>query len=318
MEKLDNILVGILEGGISEEREISHLSAENVYCALRRQGVKSVRLDINTDDEERIKRILSGKEIDVAFIALHGRFGEDGRIQTILEELKVPYTGSAPYASYLAMDKIASKRAFLKNKIPTPPFFVLERKMLPPEFNLTFPLVVKPHFSGSSIGVGIIKGEDKFDEALEEAFRWGEKVIIEEYIEGRELTVGILEEKPLGVVEIKYQKDFFDFYTKYEDENVFFLAPAKLEGRIYKRVQEVALLAHKTLGCRDFSRVDIRLDKENNPFVLEVNSIPGLTSHSLLPLSAKCCGIKFDELIKRMLILALSRAKSWFYEKKYI
>jgi len=317
MEKLDNILVGILEGGISEEREISHLSAENVYWALRRQGIKSVRLDINTDDKERIKRILSESKIDVVFIALHGRFGEDGRIQTILEELKVPYTGSAPYPSYLAMNKIASKRVFLKNRIPTPPFFVLDRKKLPQEFNISFPLVVKPYFSGSSIGVSIIREEEEFEEALEKAFRWGEKVIVERYIEGKELTVGILEDKPLGVVEIVYQKDFFDFYTKYEDEKVSFLAPAKLEEKIYKRVQEIAFLAHKSLGCRDFSRIDIRLDRENNPFVLEVNSIPGLTSHSLLPLSAKCCGIEFDELIRRMIVLALSRG-SYLYEKECI
>lgn len=306
MEELKKLCVGILEGGISEEREISFLSGEQVFQSLKRAKINSVRLDIYTEDEREIKRIIQESKIDVAFIALHGRFGEDGQIQKILEELNIPYTGSDPYASFLAMDKIASKRIFLERNIPTPPFYIVEETEKI-KINFKFPVVVKPYFSGSSIGVSIVRRKEELEKALEEAFRWGEKVIIEKYIEGRELTVGILEEKALGVVEIKYRDDFFNFHTKYSEGKAQIFAPAQLKENIYKEVQEVALSAHKALGCRDFSRVDIRLDKNGNPFVLEVNSIPGLTSHSLLPLSAKCCGISFDELVKKMITLALNR-----------
>lgn len=306
MEELKNIRVGILEGGISEERDISLLSGEQVYYSLKKANINSIRLDIYTDDEKIIKKMIQESRIDIAFVALHGRFGEDGQIQRVLEDLNIPYTGSDPYASFLAMNKIASKRIFLEKNIPTPPFYFLENKKKT-KINLKFPVVVKPYFSGSSIGVSIVKKEEDLNEALKKAFYWGEKVIIEKYIEGRELTVGILEEKALGVVEIKYKDDFFNFHTKYGEGKTEIIAPAQLEESIYKKVQKIALSAHKALGCRDFSRVDIRLDKNGNPFVLEVNSIPGLTSHSLLPLSAKCCGISFDELIKKMIILALRR-----------
>jgi len=306
MEELKNICIGILEGGISEEREISFLSGEQVYYSLKKANINSVRLDIYTDDEEIVRKMIQESRIDVAFVALHGRFGEDGQIQKILEDLNIPYTGSDPHASFLAMNKIASKRIFLEKNIPTPPFYFLENKKKV-KINFKFPVVVKPYFSGSSIGVSIVRREEELEKALEGAFRWSEKVIVEKYIEGRELTVGILEEKALGVVEIKYKDDFFNFHTKYGEEKTQIFAPAQLEESVYKKVQMIALSAHKALGCRDFSRVDIRLDKNGNPFVLEVNSIPGLTSHSLLPLSAKCCGISFDELIKRMIMLALGR-----------
>ena len=312
MEELKNIRVGILEGGISEERNISLLSGEQVFDSLKKAKINSVRLDIYTDNEEEVKKIIQESRIDVAFVALHGRFGEDGEIQRILEELNIPYTGSDPYASFLAMNKIASKRIFLEKNIPTPPFYFLENKK---RINIKFPVVVKPYFSGSSIGVSIVRREEELGKALEEAFRWSGKVIIEKYIEGRELTVGIFEEKALGVVEIKYNDDFFNFHTKYSEGKTQFFAPAQIEESIYKKVQMIALSAHKALGCRDFSRVDIRLDKNGNPFVLEVNSIPGLTSHSLLPLSAKCCGISFDELIKKMITLALGRKVLAFKKK---
>lgn len=303
MEDLGNLKVGVLGGGVSLEREISLISAQEVFMALQRRKIETVFIDISTSHENEIKELVISKNIDIAFIALHGEFGEDGKIQKIMEDLDMPYTGSRPKASYQAMDKIASKNIFLKRGVPTAYFSVCYDINKVPK-NLSFPLVVKPYFTGSSIGVSIVDTGAGLKIALEKAFSYQNKVILESYIEGKELTVGILEEKPLAVVEIIPKKGYFDFQSKYTDGLTEFITPANLRGSVYRRVQEIALAAHCVLGCRHFSRVDIRLSKEGIPYVLEVNSIPGLTSHSLLPLSAKHGGIEFDELIFKMLMLA--------------
>ncbi|MFH1902057.1 MAG: D-alanine--D-alanine ligase [Candidatus Omnitrophota bacterium] len=308
---LKGIKVGVLGGGVSNEREISLVSAQNVYDTLKRKSIDAVLIDIVISSEEKVKKILFSYNIDVAFIALHGEFGEDGGIQKILEELGIFYTGSERLASYRAMDKIISKRIFTKAGIPTAPFFVCkDSKLLK---NIKYPIVVKPYFAGSSLGVSIVWQERDLSQAIEGALSLQDMVILEDYIEGRELTVGILEEKPLAVVEIIPKKGYFDFHAKYTEGEAEFVTSVNLEEGVYERVQEAALAAHCALGCRHFSRVDIRLDKNNIPFCLEVNSIPGLTPHSLLPLSAKACGIDFDELILRMMTFALDDKKD---EKK--
>jgi len=250
--------------------------------------------------KERVKELISSQGIDLAFIALHGEFGEDGKIQEILEELGIPYTGSGPQASFLSMDKIAAKNIFNKAGVRTPSFTVCCDFAGVP-LNIKYPVVVKPHFSGSSLGVSIVKREADLKQAFDSAFSYQNKVILEEYIEGRELTVGILGDGPLAVVEIISQKGYFDFEAKYNDARTEFVAPAMLEDSIYREVQKIAYAAHKALGCRHFSRVDLRLSHDNRPYILEVNSIPGLTAHSLLPLSAKVRGINFDELILKMI-----------------
>jgi len=311
--KMGNLRIGVLKGGISSEREISLLSGKEVANALQRKGFLVKEIDITTSCKEKVKEMIFLHNIDVAFISLHGKFGEDGQIQRILEEMRIPYTGSPPFANYLAMDKIASKKIFLKHKIPTANFFVLEKKDVLPG-KIKFPVVVKPYFSGSSIGVSIVYSEKELRKAVDEAFLWGEKVIIEDYIPGRELTVGILEEIPLEVIEIVSFKDYFDFSTKYSSGRVKFEVPARLEKNLYLKVQEVGLRAHRSLGCRHFSRVDIRLSKDNIPYVLEVNSIPGLTSHSLLPLGAKLKGIEFDDLVTRMVELAIRDGEKEFFK----
>ena len=300
---LSNLKIGVLGGGISLERDISLLSSKEVVSILKRNNINHVFIDIFTSEKEIVKELIFKNNIDLAFIALHGEFGEDGEIQKILDEIGIPYTGSCPLASYRAMNKILSKEIFVKENIPTADYIVCRRNEFP---NINkYPVVVKPYFSGSSIGVFIVNNEDELKNALEEAFSIQDTVIIEDYIDGKELTVGILEDKPLAVVEIIPKSRYFDFFAKYKDDTTF-IAPAKLEKDVYKNVQETALRAHKALGCRHFSRVDIKLSKENIPYVLEINSIPGLTSHSLLPLSAKVCGISFDELILKMLVLALN------------
>jgi len=300
---LNGLKVGVLGGGISLEREISLLSSKEVISTLERNNINYVFIDIFTSEKEKVKELIFENNIDLAFIALHGEFGEDGEIQKILEELGIPYTGSCPLASYRAMNKILSKEIFIKENIQTADYIVCKKNEFP---NINkYPVVVKPYFSGSSIGVFIVFNEYDLKNALRKAFSIQDTVIIEDYIDGKELTVGILEDKPLAVVEILPKGRYFDFSAKYKDDTTF-IAPAKLEKEVYKNVQEIALRAHEALGCRHFSRVDIRLSKENIPYVLEVNSIPGLTSHSLLPLSARVCGISFDELILKMLILTLN------------
>lgn len=300
--------VGVLGGGVSSEREVSLVSAQNVFDALKRRNLNASLIDISDKEKEKIKRMLESSKIDVAFIALHGEFGEDGQIQQILEEIGIPYAGSKPWSSYLAMNKILSKMVFQANNIPTPDFYSCDSLDYIPQ-GIGYPVVVKPYFSGSSIGVSIVDNQKDLRKSLEEVLRLQEKALIEKYIEGRELTVGILEAKALGVVEVIPKEGYYDFKTKYSDGMADYVTPADLSEDIYKNVQDIGLAAHNSLGCNHFSRVDIRLGIDNVPYVLEVNSIPGLTSHSLLPLSAKCYGIDFDELISRMLLSAFNGKK---------
>ena len=300
---LKKLKIGVLGGGVSTERNISLISAKEAHKALKAEGYDAISIDINSRDTNEVKEIISSSAIELAFIALHGEFGEDGKIQSLLEELAISYTGSKPEASTLAMDKIASKAVFKEQLIPTPDFKVcLDSKEV--FENLKFPLVVKPQSSGSSLGLSIVNDESYLFEASTKAFLHSRKIIIEDYILGRELTVGILDDKALAVVEILPNEGYFDFKAKYSVGGSLFIAPAKLEQDLYRKVQEVALAAHRALGCCGFSRVDIRLGQDNIPYVLEVNSIPGLTAHSLLPLSAKVCGIDFNNLILKMVELA--------------
>jgi len=308
MPDLKNYKIGVLGGGISRERDISLMSAREVYLALKRKGFNAEKIDINTSIPLEVKDLLLSHGMDAAFIALHGEFGEDGRIQEILDELNIPYTGSRAAASRRAMDKVISKDTFIKNNIPTPGYFVLnENDPIPEPHDL--PKVIKPYYSGSSIGVFIVYNYKDWDRSILKSFEINKKIIIEDYIGGRELTVGILDEEPLSVVEIMPKYGYFDFTAKYSDGMVEFKAPASLNDNDYNMVMEISKRAHVSLGCKHFSRVDIRMDDRGTPFVLEVNSIPGLTSHSLLPLSAKVCGIEFDELIERMSQLALRDEK---------
>ncbi|MCF7888288.1 MAG: D-alanine--D-alanine ligase [Candidatus Omnitrophica bacterium] len=303
--ELTKIKVGVLAGGISEEKDISLLSARQVFQALKKKNIKAELIEIKTSSGNQIKKIIKSAQVDLAFVALHGLFGEDGKIQSMLEEIPITYTGSGPQASSLSMDKIAAKEIFKKEGVPTP-FFRLATNKDHNYEDINYPVVVKPSHSGSSFGISIVNNKEKIKAALEKSFKFGESVIIENFIKGKELTVGVLGKRPLAVVEIVPKGKYFDFKNKYIKGNSVFIAPAKLSRKIYKKVQEVALAAHKALGCRDFSRVDIRL-KGNVPYVLEVNSIPGLTEYSLLPLSAFACGISFDQLIISFLKTALLR-----------
>jgi D-alanine-D-alanine ligase len=317
--------IGILMGGPSTEREISLKSGKTVYESLGNQGLDVVAIDIESDDPKiNINKIISAK-LDVSFIALHGRFGEDGGIQEILEDLNLPYTGSGILASKLALDKVSSRRIFQIYNLAVPRYKEISRLSLKRDYRLQndfgFPWVIKPASHGSSIGLSIIEQQSLLNEAIDFAFRFDERIIIEEYLKGREITVGILDDRPLPIIEIIPKNQFFDFEAKYKPGMTEYVVPADLDKKIVSVVQDAALCAYRSLGCFGFSRVDMIL-KDDTPYILEVNTIPGLTQTSLLPKAAAAVGINFVELCIKLLELAFRRSRQTTeqsnncYEKK--
>jgi len=305
--------IGVLMGGPSAEREISFKSGKAVFDSLNNSGIDCVSIDIKTDNPEENTRVIRSQSIDCAFIALHGTYGEDGGIQKVLEELGIPYTGSDPQASSLAMDKAATHCLFESRGISVPKHIVISednRKDVKDISNkLKFPLVVKPSCQGSSVGLSIADNIDSLEKALLIAFGFGKNVIIEEYLSGREFTVGILDNKALPVVEIITKNRFFDYEAKYTYGMTQYIVPAQLDIRQNNILQDNALIAHRVLGCSGCSRVDIILDSNDIPYVLEVNTIPGLTGTSLLPKAAKAAGIDFSNLCLRLIELAYEKAQ---------
>jgi len=306
--------VGILMGGPSTEREISLKSGNAVYESLTQAGFKVAAIDIKTDGKQESISLIKSYEIDVAFIALHGRFGEDGQIQEILDTMGIPYTGSGARASRLAMDKIASRKIFKASGLAVPRYKAEDNlsynaNWMARHNDFALPLVVKPATHGSSIGLSIVEKEEYLGKSVDLAFSFDERIIIEEYVTGREVTVGILDEKALPVIEIIPKKRFFDYEAKYQAGLTEYVVPAGLEDETAKKIQEAALSAHKLLGCYGCSRVDLILSKENIPFVLEVNTIPGLTLTSLLPKAAKVIGIDFPQLCIKLIKLAYDKTQ---------
>jgi D-alanine-D-alanine ligase len=303
--------IGVLMGGPSSEREVSLKSGKAVYEALKQLGIDVVAIDIKSDNREENIRLIRSKKIDCAFLALHGRFGEDGQIQAMLEHARILYTSSGIRASKLAMDKIASRRKFKAGGLLVPKCVVTDsgsyKKLSSIPGKLNLPLVIKPATHGSSIGLSIIDREQDLGRALDLAFDFDERVIIEEYINGREVTVGILDERALPVIEIIPKNRFFDYEAKYQAGMTDYVVPAKLEEKVAERIKETALAAHRLLGCFGCSRVDLILDVCGKPFVLEVNTIPGLTNTSLLPKAAKTVGIEFPELCLKLIKLAYEK-----------
>lgn len=303
--------VGILAGGPSSEREISLRSGKAVQDALVREGVDAIFLDV-TDD---VCDIINRNNIDVAFIAMHGRFGEDGTVQKMLDSLGIPYTGSGAEASKAAMDKIATKKIFMDSGIPTPRYTVFENGgyNIEDADALGLPIVIKPQLEGSSIGLSVVREKWALKEALDKAFVYGEKALAEEYIEGRELTVGILDDAPLPVIEIVTKARVYDYKAKYSDPETQYLVPAPIDEKTSGRVQELGRRAHAALGCRCFSRVDMMMSSSGDIFVLEANTIPGMTERSLLPKAARATGLDFGQLCIRLIEDALKRPRTFSY-----
>ncbi len=288
--------VGVLAGGLSSEREISLKSGKAVLNALIEKGITPQFIDIK--DEKNWQNNL---DIDVAFIALHGAFGEDGTVQKILENKGIVYTGSGPEASAIALDKVASKLRFQKTGVLTPEFKVLKKGKEVSSRGVVFPCVVKPSYEGSSIGLTIVESIEKFEEAVMHAFKYSNDVLVEEFIPGKELTVGILDNKALPVVEIVPDGTHYDFNAKYNSKGTKYIVPAELTDADRGIVQEMGLKAHMALGCEGFSRVDVRLRGDGKAYVLEVNTIPGMTERSLLPMAAKASGLVFPDLCLKIL-----------------
>ncbi|RLD95553.1 MAG: D-alanine--D-alanine ligase [Aquificota bacterium] len=308
---MEKMRIALLLGGPSSEREVSLKTGGAVASALRKKGLDVVELDVG-EDLSKLVEDLKRVEPQVVFIALHGAFGEDGVIQGVLEYLGLSYTGSGVLASALAMDKLASKRLFSYHGIPVPRYTIFRREgwTLPGEVpleELSYPLVVKPAAEGSTIGVSIVDKEEVLEAALRKAYKYGDTVLVEEYIEGREITVGILGDEPLPVIEIIPETGFYDYRAKYTPGLTRYEVPAKLPRDMALMVQDMALLAHRALGCKDVSRVDFRLSEDGTPYVLEVNTIPGMTETSLLPKAAAAAGISFEELVLRILESALKK-----------
>jgi D-alanine-D-alanine ligase len=251
------------------------------------------------------------RDVHVVFIALHGTFGEDGTLQQMLEDSGIAYTGSGPEASAWAFDKITAKGKFKAAGIPTPNCEVFDRTRcdLKRLALLGFPLVVKPSRQGSSVGISIVQEETHLEEACQIAWQHDHHLLAEKFIAGRELTVGIFDGRALPVIEIQPKHDFFTYEAKYTNGETEYLVPAPLDKGIEAQVKALALRAHDCLGCRDFSRVDLILGENNQLFVLEVNTIPGLTETSLVPKAARAAGIEFKDLCTRMVQMALARRK---------
>lgn len=283
-------------GGPSAERDVSLRSGKAILEALLSKGFDAIAMEVWLPTRKEIK----SAGIDAAFIALHGTFGEDGQIQAILEEMKIPYTGSKVKASRLGMDKIASRKLFRRARLNVPECGIVANGTRPKKKFVT-PLVVKPSAQGSSVGVSIIDAIGELEQAVQYAFMFGEKVLLEEFVAGRELTVGILEERPLPVIQVKPKRRYYDEVAKYTSGMTEYLCPAPITEREAKLAQQAGLKAHKALGCRSFSRVDMILNERGGIVVLEVNTIPGMTEHSLLPKAAKAAGIDFPELCEKML-----------------
>lgn len=307
--------VGILMGGYSSEREISLKSGRAVLKALQEEGLNCVPLDIRHQEIDKIKESILQGRIDLAFITLHGKLGEDGVIQSILEQYDIPYTGSGVKASQIAIDKIQTQK-FLKEKgIPVAPWMTVQKNdqgsMVDQiEKKLSFPVVVKPPCEGSSIGISLVKDKGSLPKALETAWEYAPEVLVEQYIKGRELTVGILGETALPIVEIVHQERFFDFQAKYQSQTTNYIVPAPLTVCLTQEIRKTALQAHRILGCEDLSRIDFILGEDDRYYVLEVNTIPGFTSSSLLPKAAKETGIDFNQLCLKLIYGAYGKKKT--------
>lgn len=289
--------VGVLLGGLSAEREISRLTGAAVCQALGERGytVTSIALDAHGDWIAQVR-----ERADVVFIALHGKFGEDGAVQGVLELLGVPYTGSGVLASALAMHKPMAKRVWQTHGLPTPPWQVLEKDTLR-QLTLSYPVVVKPSAEGSSVGVRIVRSQETLHSALAEAFAYDPQALVESYIPGQEVTVGILGEQALGAMEVIAKGEFHSYDVKYTAGREEFLLPAPLPPAVHARVLEVALAAHRALGCTGYSRVDTRVTAQEEVFLLEVNSLPGLTALSYLPRIAAYAGLGYGDLVEAIL-----------------
>lgn len=296
--------VGVLLGGLSSEREVSLRSGEAVLAALRERGHHVVPIYVDGDVDVALRQ----EQIDVAFLALHGRFGEDGCIQGLLELLGIPYTGSDVMASALAMHKGKAKELFRLHNVQTPAYYTLgaddAADLAGVHGDFGFPCVVKPIREGSSVGVTICQSADELAAAVDQALRFDDEVLVERFVDGKEVSVAILDNRALGAVEIAPRAGFYDYGNKYTKGATDYFVPPRVSPERYRGILAQALRAHMALGCAGATRVDMIASESGNELVLEVNTVPGLTPTSLLPKIADAAGLSFGELCERILASA--------------
>ncbi len=294
----------VLAGGPGLEREVSLNSGRSVYEALIRLGHRVELCDIGPTDLSALER-----ECDIVFIALHGEFGEDGALQAELDRRRIKYTGSGADSSRTAMDKVTAKRKFEHAGVPTPKFFAADKaNVAKAAAQFSVPAVVKPVSSGSSVDTTIVRDAVSLDRSVRKLVSKYGTALVEDYIQGPELTVGVLGDRALPVCQIRTPREFYDYEAKYISNDTEYLFEIDLPADLLQRVQLLSLNAHQALGCSVFSRVDWMIDRKTmNPYVLEVNTIPGFTDHSLLPKSAARVGLSFDALCQRIIDLSLER-----------
>lgn len=301
-DELKTKKIGVLMGGLSAEREVSLKSGSAVCKALQTQGYNAVAIDVARD----LPLVLAKEGIELAFVALHGRYGEDGAVQGVLELMGIPYTGSGVLSSALAMNKIFSKLAFASAGLLITPYVVVKRgeTFSAEAAKMTFPVVVKPSQEGSSVGVSIVKEAAELAAALELAFRYDAEALVEQYVKGQEVQVGILNDAAIGAIEIVPKKEFYDFEAKYTDGMAEHIMPPNLPEATLQKVLQSGEQAHKALGCSGYSRVDFLVTQSGDCYLLEVNTLPGMTALSLLPEIAAGSGIGFEELVERIALAA--------------
>lgn len=296
--------VAVLMGGVAAERDISLKSGRAVTEALQAQGVDATACDVT-----QVSQLVElSEQYDRAFIALHGRWGEDGGVQAVLEALKMPYTGSGMAASALAMDKLRTKWLWRGAGLPTPDFVVVSptNPLAVEAFEIDFPVIVKPIHEGSSIGMRKVGSLDELEAAIAYAQQYDDEILVEQWITGREFTAGVLGTTALPLIELKTDHDFYDFEAKYQSNSTQYICPCGLSSSEEKRIQSLVMKAFQTLGARHWGRVDLMIDSQGQPWLIELNSVPGMTDHSLVPMAAKATGMDFERLVMTLLAFTLS------------
>ncbi|MDR1474518.1 MAG: D-alanine--D-alanine ligase [Endomicrobium sp.] len=292
LAKLKNKKIGVLYGGLSSEREISIKSGKAVLSALKKLKLKAVGIDVDVNISQKTRKA----NIDLAYIVLHGPMGEDGTIQGMLEIMGIPYTGCGVFASAASMDKDISKKLFRCCGIVTPEWFII-KQFEPVEEIKKYPVIVKPVSQGSTLGVTIVKSPLQFGAAAKEAFKYDNEIMVENFISGKEITVSVLNGKALPVIEIVPKGEFYDFKSKYQKGGSEHIIPARINDNAYCQAQSYAEKIFKVFKCKAACRVDMIVDKKNKIWVLENNTIPGMTATSLLPDASKAVGYSFEDLV---------------------
>ena len=308
--------IGVLLGGLSEERTISLKTGEAIYQALKGKGYDAVKIDV----DRNVSSSLIEANVDLAFLALHGKYGEDGTIQGLLEFMGIPYTGSGVLASALAINKIMTKRVLKGQGIPTSDFLTLKRVEFKQEdyeniikniiIRLGLPLVVKAPTQGSSIGISFVHNLEELIPAMMDSFKYDEEILLEKFIKGTEITSSVLGNDDLRVlplIEITSKSGVYDFEAKYTVGLSDHLIPPRIPAGVQAMVQEIALQCYKAIGCKGLARIDFMVDEAMDPYVIEINTIPGMTETSLFPDAAKADGISFADLVQTIVQLALEK-----------